>query len=62
MSVEKLLEKVTADPAFADRLKPTRKVRGGRCRTDLGAVAAVNETGDGEQLAVNISKLYKSGR
>ena len=64
MSVEKLLEKVTADPAFADQLRadPESALRSIGVEPTAELVAAVTESGDSESLLARISKAAKAGR
>lgn len=61
MENDALLEKVTADPAFADRLKadPEAALRSIGVEPTPELLEAVAESGDGESLAARISKAFR---
>ena len=61
MRVERLLRRVTADPAFADQVKagPKAVFRSVGVEPTTEMLQAIAESGDGEALTVRISRLDK---
>ena len=64
MSMETVLEKLAADPAYADKLQanPEAALRAAGVDPTPELVAALKEGGTSQELAARVSKAYRSGR
>jgi hypothetical protein len=62
MGVDELMERVGSDPGFAARLRedPEATLESVGVEPEEGLVEAITEAGDGEDLAVRISKRWRT--
>ena len=62
--IETLVERITADPGFADRLRadPEQVLRSVGIEPTADLVEAVSGATGSEALTARISKAYRSGR